>query len=326
MKQKYPLQKAQSLITTFTLIFSGLITSPLSHANEFPEPVYVSLKHAGKIAKFNSPSKWTGGPNMLYEAITPDGKRLLVTSPSKQSVFVFNTATGKLIKIIKVGKAPKGIKISPNGKEAYVSNEGENTISIIDLTTYNVSAKIPTAKMPHNVRFNNSGTIAYVTLQGGAGLGVIDTKLKRVVKVIPTPGLVGPHNLDLSKNEKTAFVRDTVNSVAVVDLVKGNVIKLIKVGFGHSGIDVSPDGKYVFTGGIAGNTVTVIDSKTYIVIKSIKVGKGPHGLRASKNSRWLYISVTSGNSLIVIDTKTLKVHSTLKLSGFPFWIAVNGNP
>ena len=318
--------KSKTIITTFTLILSGMIAAPSLQASKFPDSVYVSLKHAGKVAKFSGSSTWTGGPNMLYAAITPDGKRLLVTSPGRQSVYVFDSKTGRQITIIKVGKASKGIKISPNGVEAYVSNEGENTISVINLANYKVVAKIPTAKMPHNVRFNNDGSIAYVTLQGGAGLGVINTKLRRVVKVIPTPGLVGPHNMDLSKDGKIAFVRDTVNHVAVVDLIKGTVSKLIKVGFGHSGIDVSPNGKYVFTGGIAGNTVTVIDSKTYKTIKTIKVGKGPHGIRTSKDSRWLYVSVTTDNRLIIIDTRTLTVSAQLKLSGFPFWIAVNGNP
>jgi len=324
MYRKYNFKSAFKT-KALTLLFA-IITAPALNAETFPESVFVSLKHAGKVAKFNPSAKWTGGPNMLYEAITPDGKRLLVTSPSKQSVYVFDTKSGKQLKIIKVGKASKGIKISPNGAEAYVSNEGENSISVIDLSSDKVVAKIPTAKMPHNVRFNNDGSIAYVTLQGGAGLGVIDTKLRRVIKIIPTPGLVGPHNLDLSKDEKIAFVRDTVNHVAVVDLVKGTVIRLVKVGFGHSGIDVSPDGKYVYTGAIAGNTVTVIDSKSYAVVKTIKVGKGPHGLRTSKNSRWLYVSVTAGNSLVVIDTKTFKITSQLKLKGFPFWVAVNGNP
>lgn len=322
----YRKNRFNSLKTKGLTLLLAIMATPALNAEIFPESVFVSLKHAGKVAKFSPASDWVGGPNMLYEAITPDGKRLLVTSPSKQSVYVFDTNSGKQLKIIKVGKASKGIKISPNGTEAYVSNEGENSISVIDLKSDKVVAKISTEKMPHNVRFNSKGDIAYVTLQGGAGLGVIDTKLRRVVKTIATPGLVGPHNLDLSKDEKLAFVRDTVNHVAVVDLVKGTVRKLIKVGFGHSGIDVSPDGKYVFTGAIAGSTVTVIDSKSFAVVKTIEVGKGPHGIRTSKDSRWLYVSVTAGNSLVVIDTKTLKIKSKFKLEGFPFWVAVNGNP
>ena len=45
--------------------------------------------------------------------------------------------------------------------------------------------------------------LAYVTLQGGAGIAVIDTAARKMVKVIPVPGITGPHNLDLSADEKT---------------------------------------------------------------------------------------------------------------------------
>ncbi len=300
--------------------------SPKPMVNYFPEPAFVSLKKASKVEQFPSESVWNGGPNMLYNSVTPDGKVLLATSPNTSRVHAFDTRSGKKLAVIKVGKGSKGIKISPNGKEAYVTNEAEASISVIKLSNFKVVAKIKTKKKPHNVRFNKKGSRAYVTLQGGAGLGVIHTRKRKMIKVIPIKGLVGPHNLDLSKNGKYAFVRDTYNTVAVVRLRSGKVKKLIKVGLGHAGIDVIPNGKYVFTGAIGDKVVTVINAKTLKVVKKIEVGKGPHGVRASKNSRWVYVSVTDANTVVVIDTKTLKVAKTYKVGQFPFWISVNGNP
>jgi YVTN family beta-propeller protein len=163
-------------------------------------------------------------------------------------------------------------------------------------------------------------------LQGGAGLGVIDTASRKVTKVIPIPGLEGPHNLDLSKDEKTAFVRDTGNSVAAVDLASGKVKKLMKTGNGHAGIDVFPNGKYVVTGAIADEFITVMDAEKLEVIQQIKVGNGPHGVRASKDNRWLYVAVTADDKVVVVDTKTWKVTKEYKVGSFPFWVAVNGNP
>jgi YVTN family beta-propeller protein len=111
----------------------------------------------------------------------------------------------------------------PAGNEAYVSNEGEASISIVNLESLKVVGTIHTEDMPHNVRFSGDGKTAYVTLQGGAGLGVIDTQARKVIRVIPVPGLTGPHNLDLSRDGRMAFVRDTANHVAVVDLDTGEV-------------------------------------------------------------------------------------------------------
>ena len=311
-----------------TSLFFGLLllSKTVFAADVFPEETFVTVKLANQLVKYPGEKVWKGGPNMLYNSITPDGKVLLATSPNTATVYVFSTLDGKQMAKIKVGKASKGLKIAPNGKEAYVSNEGDNSISVIDLKSFKVVATIKTKEMPHNVRFNSAGDIAYVTLQGGAGIGVIDTATRKFTSIIPTPGLTGPHNLDLSKNGKLAYVRDLVGNVGVIDLVSAKVLKIISVGKGHAGIDVIPNGRYVFTGAIADNVVTVIDTKTNSVVKKIDVGYGPHGVRASKDSRWVYATVTTEDKVVVIDTETLAIVKEFKTGSFPFWVAVNGNP
>ena len=293
---------------------------------EFPETVYISMKKSATVENFPQQVSWKGGPNMLYDAVTPDGKMVLSTSPSSNTVYVFNAKSGKQLAIIKVGKAPKGVKVTPDGKFAYVVNQGSSDVSIVDLKNLVVVDTIKVKKAPHNARFTKDGKLAYVTLQGGAGLAVIDTKARKMIKVIPIPGITGPHNIDLSSNEKVAFVRDFVHHVAVLDLLTGKVKKVITVGNGHGGIDVSPDGRFVVTGAIAADFVSIIDPKTFMLVKNIKVGNGPHGVRASKDSQWIYVTVTKDNMVVVINAKTMKVEKKIASGKFPFWVAVNGNP
>ena len=301
--------------------------SASSQADEmFPTDIFVTLKDSGQIAAYAGQKVWKGDPVMLYNSLTPDGKRLVVSSPKMASVYVFDASSHALLAKVAVGKASKGLKVSPKGNEVYVANEGEASISVVDLTTYTHVATIKTEEMPHNVRFSNNGKLAYVTLQGGAGLGVIDTKTRKVVEVIPTPGLIGPHNLDLSKNGKLAYIRDTSNSVGVLDLKSKKMLKVLQVGQGHAGIDVAPNGKTVYTGAIADDIVTVIDAKTMEVTHKIKVGFGPHGVRTSKDGRWLYVAITSEDKFVVIDTATMSVAKTFEVAEFPFWVAVQGNP
>lgn len=304
-----------------------LLTAALpAGAGEFPAPAFVTLKHDNAVVAFPAQRVWAGGPDMLYDAVTPDGATLLVTSPSSNSVYAFATDSGRQQAVIAVGKAPKGVKISPDGRLAYVSNEGDASISVVDLASWKVVGRIATEQGPHNVRFSADGKTAYVTLQGSGGLGVIDTGSRKMTRVIPLPGLSGPHNLDLSADGRTAFVRDIVHSVAAVDLASGKVEKILPVGNGHAGIDVTPDGRYVFTGAIGDEVVTVIDPRTLSVIKRIEVGSGPHGVRASRDSRWVYVSVTAANKVVVIDTRTLAVAKEIPVGQFPFWVAVRGNP
>lgn len=296
-----------------------------SSASEFPETVFISMKKSAEIETFPQEVIWKGGPNMLYTAITPDGKVVLSTSPSTNTVYLFDAQSGKQLAVLKVGKAPKGVKVSPDGKVAYISNQGSANISVVDISKRQVVDTIKVEKGPHNARFTRDGKLAYVTLQGGAGIAVINTASRKMIRVIPVPGITGPHNLDLSKDEKTAFVRDFVHHVAVLDLKSGKVKKVIKVGNGHGGIDVTPDGRYVATAAIGDKFISVIDSKT-LETNNIEVGNGPHGIRASKNNQWIYVSITKDNTVVVIDTKTMKVVKKISVGAFPFWVAVQGNP
>ncbi|WP_456447281.1 YVTN family beta-propeller repeat protein [Thiolapillus sp.] len=292
---------------------------------QFPAPTYISMKKSGTLMLFPDTATWPGGPNMLYDAVTPDGRMVMATSPSTGTLYIFDARNGKQLAIIKVGKAPKGVKVSPDGKTAYVSNQGSSDISIIDLQKLTVTGSITTKEGPHNVRFTRDGKRAYVTLQGGAGIGVIDTRRTEMVRVIPVPGITGPHNLDLSADEKTAYVRDFVHNVAVLDLESGKVSKVIPVGNGHGGIDVTPDGRFAATAAIGDKIVSLIDTKT-LSVTNVEVGKGPHGIRASKDSRWLYVTLTGENAIAIVDLKTMKLVNKIPSGKFPFWVAVPGNP
>ncbi len=292
---------------------------------EFPESIFISMKKSATIETFPQQQSWPGGPNMLYTAITPDKKMLLSTSPSSNTVYIFNTQNGKQLAIIKTGKAPKGVKVSPDGKQAYISNQGSADITVINLKSLQVSNTIKVKKGPHNVRFTNDGKLAYVTLQGDDGLGVIDTQKQKLIRVIPVPGITGPHNLDLSADEKTAFIRDFVHHVAVVDLTTGKVNKIITVGNGHGGIDVFPNGQYAATAAIGDDYISIIDTRT-LESRDIKIGTASHGIRVSKNSQWLYVTLPKENAIAVINTRTMAVEARIASGKFPFWIAVHGNP
>ena len=311
---------------TIGAMLTLLVSTSVYADNLFPDPIFVSLRESDQVAKFPGATIWNGGPKMLYDSITPDGKTLVVSSPKDGGIFLFDTKTGKQLGMVKTGKAAKGVKISPDGKLVLVSNEAGNSVSVVDLVKKKLITNIKVPEMPHNVRFTNDGKTAYVTLQGGAGIGVIDVAKRKLSKVIPTPGIATPHNLDLSKNEKRLFIRDTADEVGVLDLASEKIIKILKAGQGHAGIDVVPDGKLVFTGAIADDVVTVIDADKLDVIKKIKVGFGPHGVRASKDGRYLYVAVTADDLLVVIDIKSLEVVKSEKVASFPFWVAVNGNP
>lgn len=294
--------------------------------SQFPEPVYVTLQASNAVERLPDDTTWSALPGAHYNAISPDGSHLLVSSSTMPEAYLVDARSGNKLATFHVGPTPQGVAISPDGRWGLAVSEGEGTVVVIDLTQKKPVKSIAVGKSPHNVRFTADGKLAYVTLQGAGAVAVVDMRTLQKTGEFPTPGLPEPHNLDLSANEEVLWIRGLVSKVAAVDLETHKVLAVIPVGLGHAGIDVIPGGRYVFTGAIADTVVDVIDPKTFAVIKRIPVGLGPHGVRASRDGRWVYVAVTATNMLAVIDTRTLQVVQQLPTDGkLPFWITVAGN-
>ncbi|HKV65902.1 MAG TPA: cytochrome D1 domain-containing protein [Rhodanobacteraceae bacterium] len=321
--------KAARLCVVTALVLAAVNVRNV-HAAEsssmFPAPVYVTLQASSAVENMPKERAWAGVPSAHYDAVDPRGDLMLVSSKDLPKAFLLDARSGKQLASFEIGPTPQGVTISPDGRWGLAVSAGNGTVALIDLQARKLVAKIAVGKVPHNARFSADGRLAYVTLQGGTGVAVVDLRERVKVREIPVPGIEGPHNLDLSADGKTLWVRDLVGHVAAVDIASGKEFAVIPVGLGHAGIDVIPGGHYVFTGAIADHVVDVIDPVTFKVVKRIDVGQGPHGVRASRDGRWVYAAVTGTNKVAVIDARTLKVVKQVPVQGkLPFWLAVAGN-
>lgn len=294
--------------------------------NLFPAPVYVTLQASNAVEDMRSGNTWSALDSAHYDAISPDGSRLLVSSATQPEAYLVDTRTGKKLATFKIGPTPQGVAISPDGRWGLAVSAGDGTVAVIDLQKKKLLKTIAVGKTPHNIRFTADGKLAYVTLQGAGAVAIVDMRMLEKTGEFATPGLPHPHNLDLSANDKVLWIRGLVSKVAAVDLKTRKVLAVIPVGLGHAGIDVIPGGRYMFTGAIADHVVDVIDPKTFKVVKRIDVGQGPHGVRASRDGHWVYVAVTGTSKIAVIDTRTLKVVGQIPTHGkLPFWLTVAGN-
>lgn len=316
---------ALAFATAALLPASGLVCAAES-PDLFPAPVYVTLQAASAVEDLSTGNTWNALDSAHYDAVSPDGTRLLVGSKDRPEVYLVDTASGRALVTFEVGPTPQGVAIGPRGKRALAVSAGNGTVAVIDLEHLELVKSIPVGKVPHNARFTADGELAYVTLQGAGAVAVVDMQALEKIDEIPVPGIPGPHNLDLSFDEDTLWVRGLVGKVAAIDIGSREVLALIPVGLGHGGIDVIPGGRYVFTGAIADHRVDVIDPETFEVVERIEVGQGPHGVRASRDGRWVYAGVTATDKVAVIDTSTLQVVEQVPTDGrLPFWISVAGN-
>ena len=75
---------------------------------------------------------------------------------------------------------------------------------------------------------------------------------------------------------------------------------------------MSPDGRYVVTGGTNSNTAYIIDSRTLELVKKIPVGFAPEHLAFSPDGRFYYQGNPGGDSVTVIDMASMKVIRTIE--------------
>jgi YVTN family beta-propeller protein len=84
-------------------------------------------------------------------ALTPDAKKLWVTSVSDAGVYVYDIASKKLGKKITVGACPNWISFSADGKYAGISNADTDDTSILDVKAEKEIARIKVGTAPKRV-------------------------------------------------------------------------------------------------------------------------------------------------------------------------------
>jgi YVTN family beta-propeller protein len=74
---------------------------------------------------------------------------------------------------------------------------------------------------------------------------------------------------------------------------------------------MSPDGRYVVTGGTRANKAYIIDTRTLQLVKVIPTDIAPEHLSFSPDSRWYYQGNPDGDSISVIDMQSLSKIKTI---------------
>jgi YVTN family beta-propeller protein len=74
---------------------------------------------------------------------------------------------------------------------------------------------------------------------------------------------------------------------------------------------MSPDGRYIVTGGTRANKAYIIDTRTLQLVKTIPVDIAPEHLAFSPDGRWYYQGNPDGDSISVIDMQSLSKVKTI---------------
>jgi YVTN family beta-propeller protein len=86
------------------------------------------------------------GANRLK--FTPDGKLALVSTLDGPDLAIFDAATRREVKRVKIGRGAAGIQMQPDGSRAFVACTPDDYVAIVDLKTLQVTGHIDAGKEP----------------------------------------------------------------------------------------------------------------------------------------------------------------------------------
>jgi len=234
----------------------------------------------GNIPSFTALNDGSG-PVTANIKVTPVNLGIAyIPSLNDRNVSVVDIAAQKLIKTIPLGDQPYGACVSPDGKFVYVVNG--YVVSVISTETNTVIGTIPANAYGYDVVISPDGTKLYLIDGNYDQILVFDAATYALIKSIPCGHF--PLGLTINSDESRIYVADEnvdnqpgADAVTVISTVDYSIIATVRIGTNTHpwGIDVSPNGKMVYTGNNSPHTMGVIDAgKRYTRLS----GMSNHGM------------------------------------------------
>ena len=256
--------------------------------------------------------------NTLATAQSP---RLLVLNKEDATLAIVDPSSGKVLARIPTGAGPHEIVVSDDGKFAFASNYGTgaapgHTISMIDLAAQKEVRRIDIAPLsrPHGLWFANGRV--YFTAEADKKIARYDPATNNIDWLFET-GQTGTHMVLVSKDGRT-IVTSNIGSDSVSVIQQGSdgawMHTLLNVGKGPEGIDLSPNGREIWSAHSRDGRVSVIDVATRKVVHVVDIGtKRSNRIKLTPDGKYALVSDLDAGEVIVIDTAARKEIKRLPL-------------
>jgi hypothetical protein len=138
-----------------------------------------------------------------------------------------------------------------------------------------------------------------------------------LIRTIPLQGAAGRFDhLALDARSNRLFIANlSNNSLDVVDLTAGKLVKQIRDQQKIQGVAYVPDVDKIFVGNGKDGVCNVFDAKSYALVRSLNLDDADN-VRYDPRTKQVYVTHAE-NALSAIDPKTLKLKATIKLPGAP---------
>src|SRR6266852_7450987 len=260
------------------------------------------------------------GPHGLV--VTPDGRKVYVSSDGASVVSVIDTANDRVVASIDVGATPHGLAVSGDGSRVLVWGGGSNRALVIDTATDRVIGEVPVAQ-PHNGTLSRDGRTGWVASQqqGATALARLDLTAWKETARVPLDKT--PRGLELSPDgRRVFFTLAGVNAIQVLDTATSQIVAQIPVGASPHYAPFTPDGRQALAVVQGPGELAILDTASNTLAGTVAVGKAPHWTMSSADGRTAYVTNEGSNDVSVVDLARRMVTATIAVGNAPRKIAV----
>ena len=197
------------------------------------------------------------------------------------------------------------------------TNAAGDDVHIIDPATNKVVGHITGIEVNHGAAAAPDGTRIYVSNEAESTLDVADARTFKVIAKIPLSG--HPNNIGIGRDGRRVYVSIAAapGAVDVIDTVSLQRVKSLPVKGAVHNTYVTPDGKYVVAGSIAGKNITVYDAATDQLAWVMDFDLGIRPLAFEKNAdgstKRIFAQLSDFNGFAVVDFATHKELNRIEL-------------
>lgn len=255
--------------------------------------------------------------------ITPDGRKVYVSSADSGSVKVIDTSADEVRTSIAVGTMPQGLSITPDGTRVIAAVQGENKAVVIDTATDAIigQASIGT---PHSSAVSADSKKVYVGSQaaGAAAVELVDLSGSAVGTISQTyPVDRSPRALSYAPWGKIYFSAIGLDALEVMD-PSGQRGTPIPTGGSPHDTRFTLDGKFQLLVSQTAGDLEFIDPNSAAVVANVPTGNLPHWIGLSSDGKLAWVTNERDNNVVAVDLATHTVVRTIAIGNAPRKIAI----
>src|SRR5258708_2653300 len=261
----------------------------------------------------------------LSAAETP--KSALLVLNKEGNLAIVDPTSGQVVGRVPTGEGPHEVTASTDGRLAFVSNYGAGTtLSVIDLVAQKELHRVDLGPLrrPHGVFY--AGGKLYFTAEVNKLVARYDPAANQIDWLLGT-GQNSTHMVLVNKDLSQIFTAN-IGSDSISVLERGSnpqnwTQTVIPVGKGPEAIDMSPDGKQIWTAHSRDGGVSIIDIASKKVIQTLDVHtKRSNRLKFTPDGKLVLISDLDAGELVILDVATRKEAKRMKLGRSPEGILI----